>query len=122
MKEEDYVMKIMATYWSNYPPIRERMKARRTVADGSKVQFESIKPIANHFDYQHCVDDNNHLHHICGRQLKRHGRLIDGCFVYLLSFLLFQKLVPYFAFDNTGYGAKMVVYISMLFDKHYQWK
>jgi hypothetical protein len=27
-------------------------------------QFEYIEPIANHFDYQHCVDDNNHLRHM----------------------------------------------------------
>jgi hypothetical protein len=64
MKEEDYVMKIMATYGSNCPPIRDRLKARRTVADGSKIQFEYIEPIANHFDYRHCVDDNNHLRHM----------------------------------------------------------
>jgi hypothetical protein len=32
MKEEDYVMKIMATYGgSNCPPIRDRLKARRTI-------------------------------------------------------------------------------------------
>jgi hypothetical protein len=63
MKEEDYVMKIMATYGSNCPPIRERLKGRRTTADGSKVQFEYIEPIAN-FDYRHCVDDNNHFRHM----------------------------------------------------------
>jgi hypothetical protein len=40
MKEEDYVMKIMATYGSNCPLIRDILKARRTIADGSKVQFE----------------------------------------------------------------------------------
>jgi hypothetical protein len=53
---------IMSTYGSNCPPMREPMKARRRIADGSKVKFEYIKPIANHFDYQHCVNDNNHLH------------------------------------------------------------
>jgi hypothetical protein len=51
MKEEDYVMEIMSTSGSNCPPIREQMKARRTIVDGSKVQFEYIEPIANHFDY-----------------------------------------------------------------------
>jgi hypothetical protein len=40
MKEEDYVMKIMATYGSNCPPTQDRLKARRTIANGSKVQFE----------------------------------------------------------------------------------
>ena len=64
MKEEDYVMKIMATYGSNSPPMRQRMKARRTIANGTTVEFEYIEPIANHFDYRHCVDDNNHLRHM----------------------------------------------------------
>ena len=40
MEEEDYVMKIMATYGSNCPPMRQRMKARRTIANGNKVEFE----------------------------------------------------------------------------------
>jgi hypothetical protein len=35
MKEEDLVMKIMSTYGGNCPPMQERMKARRTIADGS---------------------------------------------------------------------------------------
>jgi hypothetical protein len=64
MKEEDYVMKIMATYGSNCPPMRQRVKARRTIVNGTKVVFEYIDPIANHFDYRHCVDDNNHLQHM----------------------------------------------------------
>jgi hypothetical protein len=61
MKEENYVMKIMATYGSECPPMRKRTKARRKLANGTKVEFEYIEPIANHFDYRHCVDDNNHL-------------------------------------------------------------
>jgi hypothetical protein len=64
MKEEDYVMKIMSTYGSNTPPMRERLKAKRTKANGEKVVFEYIEPVANHFDYRHCVDDNNHLRHM----------------------------------------------------------
>jgi hypothetical protein len=64
MKEEDYVMKIMATYGSNCPHMRQRVKARRTIANGTKVEFEYIDPISNHFDYRHCVDDNNHLRHM----------------------------------------------------------
>jgi hypothetical protein len=64
MKEEDHVMKIMSTYGSNCPPMRERMKARRIKVDGAKVESEYIEPLANHFDYRHCVDDNNHLRHV----------------------------------------------------------
>jgi hypothetical protein len=64
MKEEDYVMKIISTYSSNCPAMREGMKARRTKADGTKVEIKYIEPIANHFDYRHCVDDNNHLRHM----------------------------------------------------------
>jgi hypothetical protein len=65
LKEEDYVMKIMATYGSiNCPPIWQRVKARRTIANDTKVEFEYIDPVANHFDYRHCVDNNNHLQHM----------------------------------------------------------
>jgi hypothetical protein len=64
MKEEDYVMKIMATYGSQCPPMRQRIKARRKIASGATFEFEYIEPIANHFDYRHCVDDNNHLRHM----------------------------------------------------------
>lgn len=64
MKEEDYVMKIMATYGTNCPPMRKRKSATRTLANGTKVEFDYIEPIANHFDFRHCVDDNNHLRHM----------------------------------------------------------
>ena len=64
MKEEDYVMKIMATYGCNSPPMRDRKKATRTLVSGVKTEFEYIEPVANHFDYRHCVDDNNHLRHM----------------------------------------------------------
>jgi hypothetical protein len=57
-KEEDYVMKIMATYGSNCPHMRwQRVKARRTIVNGTKVE-------ANHFYYRHCVNNNNHLRHM----------------------------------------------------------
>jgi hypothetical protein len=58
------VMKIMATYGSECPPMRQRIKARRKIASGATFEFEYIEPIANHFDYRHCVDDNNHLRHM----------------------------------------------------------
>jgi hypothetical protein len=64
MKEEDYMMKIMATYGSECPPLRQRIKARRKIASGATFEFEYIETIANHFDYRHCVDDNNHLRHM----------------------------------------------------------
>jgi hypothetical protein len=118
MKEEDYVMKIMPTYGSNCPPMRERMRARRTKADGAKVEFEYIEPIANHSDYQHCVDDNNHLR-ICGRRLKKHGEPIDGFSDYLVSFLLCLKLIHSYACD-TLFGEKVMLYISMHLEEHYQ--
>jgi hypothetical protein len=104
MKEEDYVMMIMEAYGSNCPPIQDHLKTRRTVADGSKVQFEYIKPIANHFDYQHGVDDNKdscHMRPPVEETWKTHRGVLR------------QKLIHFYAFD-TGYGAKMVVYISTM--------
>jgi hypothetical protein len=40
MKEEDYVMKIMVTYGSECPPMRQRIKARRKIASGATFEFE----------------------------------------------------------------------------------
>ena len=70
--------------WGSSPNC-QRMKARRTIANGDKVELEYIEPIAHHFDYRHCVDDNNHLH-IWGNPLKKHVEHINGFFVYLLAF------------------------------------
>ena len=63
LKEPDYVCKLMATYGGLCPPNRERKGTARTCDDGVIVKFDYEEPWANHFDFRHCVDDNNNLRH-----------------------------------------------------------
>ncbi|KAI2510975.1 Transposase IS4 [Fragilaria crotonensis] len=65
MKEEDYVMKLMATYGA----LRqiEEGKTQRSVTrrNGQRenVSFHYTEPFYNHFKYRHQVDDHNNLRH-----------------------------------------------------------
>jgi len=63
LKEPDYVCKLMAMYGGLCSPNREQKGTARTCDDGSVVKFNYEEPWANHFDYRHCVNDNNNLRH-----------------------------------------------------------
>ena len=53
----------MATYDGLCPPNRDRKGTARTCDDGSVVQFDYEEPWTNHFNFRHCVDDDNNLRH-----------------------------------------------------------
>ena len=67
MKDADYTMKIMSTFGKLDILTEGRKKTARTITNkGSTneiVEFEYTQPFAYHFDFRHCVDDNNHLRH-----------------------------------------------------------
>ena len=68
MKDVDYTMKIMSTFGKLDTISQDRKKTARTVnpteTTNGIVEFQYTQPFAYHFDFRHCVDDNNHLRHI----------------------------------------------------------
>ena len=64
MKEEDYVMKLMATYGA-LKPINEGKTQRSVTENGQRVNktFHYTEPFYNHFKFRHQVDDHNNLRH-----------------------------------------------------------
>ena len=45
------------------PPNRERKGTAKTCDDGSVVKLNYEEPWTNHFDFRHCVNNNNNLFH-----------------------------------------------------------
>ena len=65
MKEEDYVMKLMATYGALRPideGVTNRSVTRRS-GRVEKVTFKYMEPFYNHFKFRHQVDDHNNSRH-----------------------------------------------------------
>ena len=66
MKEEDYVMKLMTTYYGSAVEVDDDGATQRTVTEnGLKVtkHFKYTETFYNHFKFQHQVDDHNNLRH-----------------------------------------------------------
>ena len=65
MKEEDYVMKLMATYGALRPIEEGKTQRSVTGRNGQRenVSFHYTEPFYNHFKYRHQVDDHNNLRH-----------------------------------------------------------
>ena len=65
MKEEDYVMKLMAMYGALKRGGDESVTRRSITKNGQKVNvsFKYTEPFLNHFKYRHQVDDHNNLRH-----------------------------------------------------------
>ena len=65
MKEEDYVMKLMATYGALKPMDdgRTQRSVTRRTGQRENVSFLYTEPFFNHFKYHHQVDDHNNLRH-----------------------------------------------------------
>ena len=67
LREEDYVMKMMATYGTLNPnPNQEEVTCCVENADGtlSVINFKYYQPISNHFLYRHAVNNHNNLQHV----------------------------------------------------------
>jgi hypothetical protein len=65
MKEEDYVMKLMATYGALRPMEGGETKRSLTRRNGTRenVSFVYTEPFLNHFKFRHQVDDHNNARH-----------------------------------------------------------
>jgi hypothetical protein len=65
MKEEDYVMKLMATYGALKPIEEGKTQRSVTRRNGQRknMSFQYTEPFYNHFKFRHQVDDHNNLRH-----------------------------------------------------------
>ena len=65
MKDEDYVMKLIATYGALKPidDGRTQRSVTRRTGQRENVSFLYTEPFFNHFQYRHQVDDHNNLQH-----------------------------------------------------------
>jgi hypothetical protein len=63
MKEEDYVMKLMATYGALKPIEEGKTQRSVTRRNGQRknMSFQYTEPFYNHFKFRHQVDDHNNL-------------------------------------------------------------
>ena len=64
VKEPDYVMKLMATYGTLDPTDKRTQRKFKRGGVIETKEFMYTEVVANHFLYQHQVDDNNNRRHV----------------------------------------------------------